>query len=150
MPVTLLATLFLLGNAQAAKKIDPYTLLTLAEAQKIVGKKMRKSRPPGGTALTCEYVEVTNKLVKASVTVIVHLGGAKSYPSHVRSMVRDLGLKPKAVAGLGTSAVYDESQLVVQTARHSFIVVMGTLDPPAKRLAQAKEVAKKVIARLPK
>ena len=151
LAVTLL--LFSVGAAQskpAKPKYDPEKLLTPAEAEKILGKPMKRAPEAEAIGVTIQYLEDTERLMSESLSLQVHYGSGVGFTRYIKQMKTELDLDPKPVAGIGTKAVYAEGQLVIQHGRHFSIVMFFSNRPDEERLKVMTEVAKIFLPRVPK
>ena len=142
------------GNAANQRKpgVDPCSLLTKEDAEAALGAPVKKVTPQGlSTAEACQYLRAkADNLAQAaeSVTLQVHYGGGKLFDSYVKDAEQSFDSKSQQVEGVGEKAVYNSDQFIVSNKNDFFIITIGKRMPAAEKLAAAKTLAQKVVARL--
>lgn len=142
------------GNAanQPKAAFDPCTLLTKEDAEAALGASVKKVTPQGlSTADTCQYLrEKAENLAQAgeSVTLQVHFGSGKLFDSYVKEAEQSFETRAQQVEGVGDKAVFNGGQFIVLNKNDFFIVTIGKRTSDREKLAAARVLAGKVVARL--
>jgi len=129
--------------------IDPCSLLTKAEVEAAIGASVTEPEPEAAANLVaCSYNDPETPIFSL-VSVTVFIGGDANEASDVYELTKDNAADAETVGGIGNDAFWDSVLNGLEVLEGKYDVRIDVSPDGGDELAIAKDLAAKVVDRLP-
>ncbi|MBI5284530.1 MAG: DUF3558 family protein [Chloroflexi bacterium] len=135
--------------AASSSTLDACTLVTKAQIESAVGATVLDPKPEQVANLSsCSFDDPTSPIFSV-VTVSVLTGARDGDAREIFDLAKKNGNDPQAVAGLGEDAFWDDVLSDLNIVQGKYEITIDVPGDSADPLSVAKEIAGKVLAKLP-